>query len=115
MMARHCNLGVKVITVLLLVAGTCSAVAENTQPVRISGGHMWAFPIMRKLLQQFCQERDVPIDAFTGERWSDSKCIERFVAGGADVLVHYALTDVKFGGNEDTEPITCERFIVGQA
>jgi hypothetical protein len=109
-MTRHRSFRVRATVLLLLVAATCGAATRSGQTVRIVGGHRWAFPVVRKMLLEFCRRREVPKGRFGMERWSDWKVTGRFRGGEGDVLVHYALTEVG-GGVGDPH----ERFLVGQA
>ncbi|MFW6279511.1 MAG: substrate-binding domain-containing protein [Planctomycetota bacterium] len=115
-MNRHySSAAAKTVAVLLLLAAvTCSATEDVVaRPVRVAGGHRWAFPLVKKMLIEFCEARDVPKRRFAVERWNDEDCPERFAAGDADILVHYALTDVRSAPEEGAE--ACTQYIAGQA
>ena len=100
---------------LLLLTGAWVAAAENAEPIRIVGGHRWGFGTLTGQLRSFCREREVPHETFAVDRWSDYNCARKFTEGDADILLHYELTDVKSGTEEDGRPQHCERFIIGQA
>jgi len=104
------------VVLLLLTAATCVA-AEHAprRPVHIAGGHQWGLSIVGKMLRAFCDERGVPKESFTMERWADHDCTDRFADGEADILVHYAPVNIIPDTDEAGEAEPYENFIIGQA
>lgn len=80
--------------------------------MRIVGGHMWGFKLLRDVMMEFCEQRDIPTESFTVKKWGDKNCIERFTRSDAHILVHYTLEDIKSGTKRAD---FCERFLIGQA
>ncbi|MFP4029384.1 MAG: substrate-binding domain-containing protein [Candidatus Brocadiia bacterium] len=116
MTMRFCKyVWITIVVFSVFLTATRGAAARGRPAVRIAGGHRWGFPILSKMLDAFCRQEGLSRQRFALRKWSDSKPVERFTREDADILLHYALTDVECGTEDGGEPITCERFIVAQA
>ena len=101
------------VVILSLTAASSCLAGRDAPHTQIAGAHAWGFPVVKKLLVEFCEKRRVPHERFTVEKWNDRNCVDRFERGNADMLVHYEVSEVKDQVREDGE--ACERFVLGQA